>query len=127
MKEFKRFANDGRMYTKEEFVVFYGTHKGLAMRKNAGVEEAGTTSVPMSSKEPTEVTAVSQNKTASEFKRLAHNGYMYTLDEFVSFYGASKGIAMWESAGAEEPPAGTRAGDQGAWHSFSSYVIQGTN
>ena len=112
------------MYTEEEFVLFYGTQKGPAMWKNAGVEEPGTTSVSMPSNEPTETTAVSQNKNVLECKRRAPKGYMYTVDEFVSFYGHSKGIATWESAGVEEPvtasvpmppkepTAGTHACDQ---------------
>ena len=80
MKE-KRLAADGWMYTEEEFVSFYGYSKGNALWERAGVEEPGTTAVPTSSKEHTETITASQDKTVSECKRCAHDGYLYTLHE----------------------------------------------
>ena len=36
-------------------------------------------------------------------KRLAADGWMYSEEEFIAYYGCSTGNAIWERAGVEEP------------------------
>ena len=84
-----RRANDGNVYTMQEFQSFYGDAQGLNMWENAGAQEPGAAT------------------------RRANDGNFYTMQEFQRFYGDAKGLNMWENAGAQEPGAAAGAQEPG--------------
>ena len=79
----KRLARDGKTYTLQEFIVYYGVEQGAHRWQCSGfysqfVLRANSTE-PMIAPE----------------RRIANDGQTYTLGEFILHYGLEQGLQKW--------------------------------
>ena len=81
--EERREATDGELYTKCEFIFYYGYEAGLQFwNKNERTDQL-----------------LLQSTAGAEERRVARDGALYTYSEFTTHYGADAGRQFWNECG----------------------------
>ena len=87
----KRFAHDGKLYTREEFLDHYGSVDGEQHWRSAGADPLRCSVSHSGVVEPA----------GEDEKRVAPDGRQYNRTEFLEYYGSYDGPRFWNQAVAE--------------------------
>ena len=95
----RRYARNGKPYTLLQFCWWYGDTRGLELWEEAAFRVVGAPAPPV---------RVPAGAHRDGERRIARDGGVYTLLEFLQWYGARYGWQLWQEAvwGIADAPVG---------------------